>query len=89
MGATMLLIAPVGIHRLLFRRHRLQVLVSTAHRCAYARLALLGAALTGGTGVVFAAVSGGRAGLIAGASALVLFTFFWWVFPLILRTCGM
>src|ERR1700709_2032026 len=35
-GATVLLIAPVGIHRLLFRRHRLQVLVSAAHRCAYA-----------------------------------------------------
>src|ERR1700761_1739397 len=29
-GATVLLIAPVGIHRLLFRRHRLQVLVAGA-----------------------------------------------------------
>src|SRR5436190_17789810 len=37
-GATVLLVAPVGIHRLLFRRHRLQVLVSAAHRCAYAGL---------------------------------------------------
>ncbi|MGV0624090.1 DUF6328 family protein, partial [Mycobacterium kansasii] len=35
-GATVLLIAPVAIHRLLFRRHRLQALVSAAHRCAYA-----------------------------------------------------
>src|SRR5436305_7711810 len=32
-GATVLLVAPVGMHRLLFRRHRLQVLVSAAHRC--------------------------------------------------------
>ncbi|BBX63877.1 hypothetical protein MSAS_30510 [Mycobacterium saskatchewanense] len=88
-GATVLLVAPVSIHRLLFRRHRLQVLVSAAHRCAYAGLALLGAALTGVTAVVFAAVAGERAAVIAGACALALFTFFWWVLPLILRTRGM
>ena len=88
-GATVLLIAPVGIHRLLFRRHRLQVLVSAAHRCAYAGLALLGSALTGVTVIVFAAVAGSGAGLIAGACALTLFAFFWWVLPLLLRTHGM
>ena len=33
-SATVLLIAPVATHRWLFRRHRLQVLVSAAHRCA-------------------------------------------------------
>jgi hypothetical protein len=88
-GATVLLVAPVGIHRLLFRRHRLQVLVSAAHRCAYAGLALLGTALTGVTVIVFAAVAGRTVGLIAGACALVLFAFFWWVLPLLLRTHGM
>ncbi len=88
-GATVLLIAPVGIHRLLFRRHRLQVLVSAAHRCAYAGLALLGAALTGVTVIVFASVAGNKPALIAGISALALFTFFWWVLPLVLRTRGM
>ncbi|HEY3996498.1 MAG TPA: DUF6328 family protein [Mycobacterium sp.] len=88
-GATVLLIAPVGIHRLLFRRHRLQVLVSAAHRCAYAGLALLGLALTGVTVIVFAAVAGSSAALIAGACALTLFTSFWWVLPLFLRTRGM
>jgi hypothetical protein len=88
-GATVLLVAPVGIHRLLFRRHRLQVLVSAAHRCAYAGLALLGTALTGVTVIVFAAVAGRTAGLIAGGCALVLFAFFWWVLPLLLRTHGM
>jgi len=88
-GATVLLIAPVGMHRLLFRRHRLQVLVSAAHRCAYAGLALLGMALTGMTVIIFAAVSGRKAGLIAGACALAMFTFFWWALPLLLRTHGM
>ncbi len=85
-SATVLLIAPVSIHRMLFRRHRLQVLVSAAHRCARAGLALLGMALTGMTVIVFAAVSGHNAAFIAGACALLMFTFFWGVLPLILRT---
>ncbi|MGO8941282.1 MAG: DUF6328 family protein [Mycobacterium sp.] len=84
-GATVLLIAPVATHRLLFRRHRLQVLVSAAHRCAYAGLVLLGAALTGMTVIVFAAVSGRTAGVVAGVSAVALFSVFWLVMPLLLR----
>lgn len=87
--ATVLLIAPVGMHRLLFRRHRLQALMSAAHRCAFAGLALLGLSLTGMTLIIFAAVAGDRAGLVAGACALALFTFFWWALPLMLRTRGM
>lgn len=85
-GATVLLIAPVGMHRLLFRRHRLVVLVSAAHRCAYAGLVLLGLALTGVTVIIFDAVSGMAAGLIAGVCALALFALFWVVLPLLLRT---
>jgi hypothetical protein len=84
-SATVLLIAPVATHRLLFRRHRLQVLVSAAHRCAYAGLLLLGAALTGMTVIVFAAVSGHTAGVVAGVSAVTLFSVFWLVMPLLLR----
>ena len=84
-SATVLLIAPVATHRLLFRRHRLQVLVSAAHRCAYAGLVLLGAALTGMTVIVFAAVSGRTAGVVAGVSAVALFSVFWLVLPLLLR----
>lgn len=86
--ATVLLIAPVAMHRILFRRHRLQVLVSAAHRCAYAGLGLLGLALIGLTTIIFAAVAGRSVGLIAGACALPLFTFFWWVLPLLLRSHG-
>ncbi|VBA44463.1 hypothetical protein LAUMK13_05025 [Mycobacterium innocens] len=85
-AATVLLIAPVGMHRLLFRRHRLVVLVSAAHRCAYAGLVLLGLALTGVTVIIFDAVSGATAGLVAGACALALFAIFWVLVPLLLRT---
>lgn len=84
-SATVLLIAPVATHRLLFRRHRLQVLVSAAHRCAYAGLVLLGAALTGVTAIVFAAVGGRTAGMVAGVSAVALFSLFWLAMPLLLR----
>ncbi|MBW0018451.1 MAG: hypothetical protein JO236_13025 [Mycobacterium sp.] len=84
-AATVFLISPVAMHRLLFRRHRLQQLVSAAHRCTYAGLALLGGALTGVTVIVFAAVSGRNAGFIAGGCALTLFTAFWLVVPLRLR----
>jgi Family of unknown function (DUF6328) len=87
-GATVLLIAPVAMHRLLFRQHRIRVVVSAAHRCAYAGVALLGVAMTGMTIIIFAAVSGRNVGLIAGACALVLFTLFWLVLPLLLRTRG-
>jgi Family of unknown function (DUF6328) len=85
-AATVLLIAPVGLHRLLFRRHRLSVLVSAAHRCAYAGLLLLGLALTGVTVIIFDAVSGRPTALIAGAAALTLFAVSWWLVPLLLRT---
>ena len=84
-GATVLLVAPVATHRFLFRRHRLQVLVSAAHRFAYAGLTLLGAALTGVTAIVFTAVSGRTAGVVAGTCAVALFTLFWLVLPLSLR----
>lgn len=84
-SATVLLIAPVGMHRLLFRRHRLQLLVSAAHRCTYAGLTLLGLALTGMTIIVFSAVAGRAPGMIAGACALTLFAVFWFVLPLLLR----
>ncbi|QNI08925.1 hypothetical protein GAN17_23750 [Mycobacterium kubicae] len=85
-AATLLLIAPVGMHRLLFRRHRLAVLVSAAHRCAYAGLVLLGLALTGVTVIIFDGVAGSVAGVIAGVCALAMFAVFWLVVPLLLRT---
>jgi Family of unknown function (DUF6328) len=84
-AATVLLIAPVAMHRMLFRRHLLQVVVSAAHRCALAGLALLGFAMTGMTIIIFAAVSGRHAGFAAGACALLLFTVFWLILPLLLR----
>jgi hypothetical protein len=84
-AATVLLIAPVGMHRLLFRRHRLGVLVSAAHRCAYTGLVLLGLALVGVTVVIFDAVADTTAAVDAGVVALFAFASFWVAIPLLMR----
>ncbi|WP_078284665.1 DUF6328 family protein [Mycobacteroides chelonae] len=84
--STVLLVAPVGMHRVLFRRHRLAVLVAAAHRLAFAGLLSLGLAMVGVTDIVFDTVSGRRAGIASGAVALVAFSFCWLVLPLILRS---
>lgn len=66
-----------------------------AYRCwcrrrtgAYAGLMLLGVALTGMTSIIFAAVCGHLAGIVAGACALPLFALFWLVVPFFLRNRG-
>jgi Family of unknown function (DUF6328) len=81
-AATVLLVAPVSAHRLLFRRHRLDVLVKTSHTYARAGLLLLSFAMTGVAYVVFDAVVG-----VAGAWAAALVTalalaVFWLALPL-------
>lgn len=83
--STALLIAPVGMHRLLFRRHRLDALVTAAHRCAFVGLLLLGVAVTGMTVIIFDAVAGTVPALIAGVCALVVFGAFWLALPLGMR----
>jgi Family of unknown function (DUF6328) len=87
-ASTVLLIAPVGMHRVLFRQRRLKSLVSAAHRMAFAGLLLLGLAMTGTTVIVFDAVSGPTAGVVAGAIALAAFAAFWVVLPTWMRVSG-
>lgn len=82
LAATVLLVAPVAMHRLLFRRHRLNTVVSVSHRCAYAGLLLLGTALTGVAVVVFGAVLGTTAAAVAGVLTAVAMLIAWVAFPL-------
>jgi Family of unknown function (DUF6328) len=84
-AATVLLEAPVAMHRLLFRRHRIQFVVSAADRFAYAGLLLMGLALTGVAVIIFGAVAGPAAGAVAGACAVLAEVFFWVAFPLRVR----
>ncbi|WKG05168.1 DUF6328 family protein [Mycolicibacterium sp. HK-90] len=84
-GATALLVAPVAMHRILFRRHRLNLLVSAAHRCAFIGLLLLGIAMAGVVMLIFDTVAGHEAGVIAGLVALITFVGMWLVLPLAMR----
>ncbi|MEZ0355582.1 DUF6328 family protein [Mycobacterium sp. SA01] len=85
LAATVLLVAPVGMHRMVFRRHRLRPLVAIAHRFAFCGLLLLGAALTGVAIVVFGTVLGVGAGVLAGIVTAVVMLAAWVVFPLWMR----
>ena len=85
LGATVLLVAPVGMHRVLFRRHRLDAIVSASHACAVAGLIMLGLALAGVAAIIYDTVAGGDAGWIAAGCTLAAFVVFWFVIPLPLR----
>ncbi|MBD0323193.1 MAG: hypothetical protein ICV72_07390 [Aldersonia sp.] len=84
-AATAFLVAPVGMHRLLFRRHRLDQLVATAHFCAIVGLLLLGLTLIGVVALIFATVVGPVAAVVFAACVAALLTAFWLVIPLIAR----
>ncbi|UZG60448.1 DUF6328 family protein [Rhodococcus opacus] len=78
--ATMMLVAPVGIHRLLFRQHALPTLVATGQRLAIGGIAVLGFALVGVVLLIFSFVVDMRTGIIAAAAALLMF-FGLWILP--------
>ena len=84
-GSTVLLVAPVGMHRVLFRRHRLDAIVSASHGYAVAGLLLLGVALSGVAVVIFDTVLGRTGGWIAGGCTLIALTTFWFLMPFPLR----
>jgi O-antigen/teichoic acid export membrane protein len=81
-GSTALLVAPVGLHRLLFRRHRMNNVVASAHKYAITGLLLLAIALAGVATVIFDAVAGRAAAWIAGGCALVVLICVWFFLPL-------
>ncbi|GAA1481029.1 DUF6328 family protein [Gordonia sinesedis] len=83
--ASILLAAPVALHRLLFRRHRLDEVVGHAHRLAFGGLLLLGLSLCGSVVVVFGATAGPTAAAVAGAITLVLVATFWVAIPMSVR----
>jgi low temperature requirement protein LtrA len=84
-AATVLLIAPVSLHRGLFRQHARRVLVSAGHRFALAGLALLGLAVTGVTLLIFDVVTGPTAGIVAGVCTFVGLATLWGVLPWVQR----
>ena len=84
-GATVLLVAPVSMHRLLFRRHRLKTVVSAAHSYAMVGMVLLGVALAGVAVVIFDTVAGRTEAWVAGGCTLLALAAFWYLMPLLGR----
>ena len=87
-SSTVLIVAPVAMHRLLFRRHRMEIVVAAAHRFAYSGLLLLGASLVGVTAIIFGFVAGHIAGIVAGVCAAIVLAGFWIALPLYMRITG-
>jgi hypothetical protein len=79
--ATALVIAPVALHRMLFRQHARPELVTTAHRLALAGYCLLGLAVVAVVALIFDVVDGGTAGLIAGLLTATGLVALWGVLP--------
>lgn len=87
-GATVLLVAPVSMHRVLFRRHRLKTLVAISHRYAVIGILLLGAAMAGVTVIIFDSVAGRTGAWIAGGATMLALAVFWYAMPLRDRGSG-
>jgi hypothetical protein len=81
-AATGFIVAPVSLHRILFRKHLKRELVESADRLALAGLALLALVLAGSALLLFDVVIGRTAGWVAGGAVLVGLSAVWLVVPL-------
>lgn len=79
---TGFIVAPVSLHRIMFRKHLKAELVESADRLARAGLVTLSFTLAGAALLVFDVVLDRTAGWLVGAAALVLLTILWFVVPM-------
>jgi hypothetical protein len=84
--STGCLIAPVALHRLLFRRHARRVMVSAAQRLVIVGTALLGMSIIAVTLLIFDVVKGLGVGITAAVIAGVVVVGLWLITPLALRS---
>jgi hypothetical protein len=82
--ATGLIIAPVGFHRVLFRRHKKEAVVEWADRFARAGLAVLACAVSTVAFLVFDVVTTLAGGIVAGLCALLMFATLWLGLPVLI-----
>ena len=81
MIASALLVAPVALHRRLFRRHLKALVVSQGDRLARAGLVVLALVLAGCTFLLFDVVIGRAAATAAGAFVAAVLVALWFVVP--------
>ena len=84
--STLLVVAPVAVHRIFFRRHVKKALVDTSDVLAKVGLVCLAVTIALVTGLVFGFILGETAGLVALLLAGLAFTGVWLVLPLVLRS---
>jgi uncharacterized protein DUF6328 len=83
--ATVLLLAPVAYHRIVFRRHLKEPLIRVANRMAIAGLAAVALAVAIAVILVTSFVEGTTSALIVGLFIGCLFAALWFVIPLVRR----
>jgi hypothetical protein len=83
--ATALIVAPVSVHRSLFRQQMKRHIVTLADRLTRVALAVLALVMTGASLLVFDVVVGRTEGIVVGASVLVVLAIVWVVLPEVLR----
>lgn len=84
-AATVLALAPVSLHRALFRKRAKPAIVRLAHRLLMLTLVAVALTLAGTTVLIFDVVLSPTAGLVAGAVALVAIAAAWGLMPAIVR----
>jgi hypothetical protein len=83
--STLFLIAPVAMHRSLYRRKERDRLLMRGHRCALAGLTLLATAVSAAMTLIVSVVFNETAGWLVGALSLLLFALVWGAWPLAVR----
>jgi hypothetical protein len=84
-GAAALLISPVALHRMLFRRRQKDDLVDSTNRLALGGLAMLLVAMVGSVLLILDLALGGVAAAVLAAVVAAWFIGFWVVLPLARR----
>lgn len=79
--ATTLIVAPVSVHRILFRKHLKPLLVQGGDIFARAGLVALALVLSGCTLLLFDVVLSRTAGIVAGGAVGTMLLLAWWVLP--------
>jgi hypothetical protein len=83
--ATGLIVSPVALHRMLFRRGERPFLVSAAHNLARAGLFVLGLTTSGVVWLIFDVVTARAAAFVATGGSLVFLATLWVALPLAVR----
>jgi len=82
--ATALFVAPVSLHRVLFRKRLKPELVTAGSRFARAGLVVLALVMAGSAMLIFDVVLSRQAGWVVGGSSIVLLAASWWLVPTLL-----